>query len=194
MTIFKQLFSRAALAFALMAGMGAAWAGPSYHVTLDTSTSGGGDGFLQMDFLTFGIADPLTATLTNLQGAFTGTPDLANVASGANGSLTFSNDAFSEFFQSVMLGGLFSFDVSFDGTPGGLGNTGFTASLLNAAGDYLSFNAVQIGLSTDGTTVSTSAIASVTPSAATDVPEPAELALVMTGLGLMGLMRRRRAA
>lgn len=192
MTIFKHLFSRAALAFALLAGMGAAWAGPSYHVTLDTSASSG-DGYLQLDFLAFGNVDPLTATLTNLQGAFTGTPDLANVTSGANGSLTFSNDAFSEFFQSLMLGGQFSFDLSFGGTPAGSGTTGFTASLLNGAGDYLSFNAVQIGLNADGVTVATVPLASVTPAAVgADVPEPADWALVMSGLGLMGFALRRR--
>ena len=192
MSIFKHLFSRAALAVALLAGMGAAWAGPSYHVAIDTTASAG-DGYLQMDFLAFGATDPLTATVSQLQGAFTGTPELINVGSGADGALTFNNAAFSEFFQSIALGGLFSFDLSFDGTPAGVGNTGFSVSLLNGAGDYLSFQAVQIGLDGNGTTVSADpAFASVTP-AATDVPEPAELATLLTGLGLMGFTLRRRS-
>lgn len=191
MTMFKHLLSRAALAAALLAGSCAAWAVPTYHVSIDTAASSG-DGYLQMDFLGFGNPEPLTATLTNLEGAFTGMPGLDNVALGADGALTFNNSAFSEFFQSIALGGLFSFDLSFGGTPAGAGSTGFTVHLLDGMGDYLSFQAVQIALEADATTVSVdSDIASVTP-AVGEVPEPADWAMLVTGLGLMGFALRRR--
>ena len=186
MTNLKHFFSRALLALSLLAG--AATASPIYHVALDTAGTGG-DGYMQIDFLPFATSDVLTATISGLDGAFTGTPARDNGVQ-AGGSCTFSSDAFSEFFQSITLGGKFGFDVTFGGVPTDGGSTGLSVSLLDSVGDYLSFQAVQISL-----------VAGEAPIVAADpafaavnaVPEPADWALVATGLFLLGAMRRRRA-
>jgi hypothetical protein len=186
MTNLKTLFSRALLALALLGG--AATASPIYHVALDTSGTSG-DGFLQIDFLPFGTTDVLTATISGLSGAFTGTPDLVNVTQ-SGGAYTLSSDAFSEFFQAITLGGTFGFDVTFGGVPLDAGSTGLTVSLLDGAFNYLAFPAAQISL-----------VAGEAPAIAADpafatvnkVPEPADWLLVATGLILLGAMRRRRA-
>ena len=181
MTNLKTFFSRALLALALLAGTGVATASPIYHVALDTAGTGG-DGYLQIDFLPFGTSDVLTATISHLEGAFDGTPDLVNVTA-SGGAFTFTSDAFAEFFQAITLGGTFGFDVSFGGVPTDGGSTGLSVSLLDAAGDYLSFQAAQISL-----------VAGSPPVVATDpafatvhaVPEPADWMLVVTGLVLLG--------
>jgi hypothetical protein len=186
MTNLKSLFSRALLAFALLSG--AATASPIYHVALDT-TDTGGDGYMQIDFLPFGTTDVLTATISGLTGAFTGTPDLDNVAQ-SGGSYTFSSDAFSEFFQAITLGGTFGFDVTFGGVPTDAGSTGLTVSLLDSNGFGLTSDpAVQISLvaGEPAAIVADPAFAAVNP-----VPEPKDWLLVATGLVLLGAMQRRR--
>lgn len=188
MTNLKTLFSRALLALSLLAG--AATASPIYHVAVDT-TGTTGDGYMQIDFLPFATTDVLTATISGLDGAFTGTPDLTHVTQTGN-TFTFSSDAFSEFFQSLLLGGKFGFDVSFGGVPADGGSTTFAVSLLNGAGDYLAFPAAQITLAAgESPAIATdAAFAAVTVNA---VPEPADWMLVATGLILLGALRRRRA-
>ena len=181
----KNVFSGALLALSLLAG--AASASPIYHVALDTAGTSG-DGYMQIDFLPFATSDVLTATISGLDGAFTGTPSLDNVVQ-SGGSYTFSSDAFSEFFQSITLGGKFGFDVTFGGVPTDGGSTGLSVSLLDSVGDYLAFQAVQISLVAGESPVVAvdSSVAAVTP-----VPEPAEWMIVATGLVLLGAMQRRR--
>jgi hypothetical protein len=166
MTNLKNLFSSALLALSMLAG--AATASPIYHVALDTAGTSG-DGYMQIDFLPFGTSDVLTATISGLDGAFTGTPNLDNVTQ-AGGSFTFKSDAFSEFFQSITLGGKFGFDVTFGGVPTDGGSTGLSVSLLDTPA-----------------VVVDPAFATVNP-----VPEPKDWLLVATGLILLGAMQRRR--
>lgn len=187
MTNLKTIFSRALLALALLAGAGVASASPIYHVALDTAGTGG-DGFLQIDFLPFGTSDVLTATISNLEGAFDGTPDLVNVTQ-SGGAYTFASDAFSEFFQAIALGGTFGFDVSFGGVPTEGGSTGLSVSLLDAGGDYLSFQAAQISLAAGGPPAVATDPAFATVNA---VPEPADWMLVVTGLVLLTALQLRR--
>lgn len=182
----KTLFSRALLALSLLAG--AATASPIYHVALDT-TGTSGAGAMQIDFLPYGSTDVLTATISGLEGAFTGTPDLANVTQ-SGGSFTFESDAFSEFFQSITLGGKFGFDVTFGGVASAPGSTGLTVSLLDSLGNYLTADPmVQISLAPGEPldVVADPAFAAVNP-----VPEPADWMLVATGLILLGALQRRR--
>jgi hypothetical protein len=130
----------------------------------------------------------LTATISNLDGALAGAPDLVNVTQ-AGGAYTFTSDAFAEFFQALTLGGAFGFDVSFGGVPTDGGSTTLSVSLLDAAGDYLAFQAAQISL-----------VAGMAPAVAADaafatvspVPEPADWMLVVTGLMLLAALSRRR--
>lgn len=190
MTNLNTLFSRALLALALLAGAGAATASPIYHVALDTHGASG-DGGLQIDFLPFGTNDVLTATISGLAGAFTGTPDLVNVTQ-SGGSYTLKSDAFSEFFQTITLGGQFGFDVTFAGMPTDGGTTGLTVSLIGATGDYLSFGAAQISLQQGSAPVVSvdPGVAAVTP--ANPVPEPSDLLLMASGLVLLTWTQRRR--
>jgi hypothetical protein len=190
MTNLNTLFSRALLALALLAGAGAATASPIYHVALDTHGASG-DGGLQIDFLPFGTNDVLTATISGLAGAFTGMPDLVNVTQ-SGGSYTLKSDAFSEFFQTITLGGQFGFDVTFAGMPTDGGSTGLTVSLIGATGDYLSFGAAQISLQQGSAPVVSvdPGVAAVTP--ANPVPEPSDLLLMASGLVLLTWTQRRR--
>jgi hypothetical protein len=185
MTNLNTFFSRALLALSLLAG--SATASPVYHVALDT-TGTTGDGYMQIDFLPFATSDVLTATISGLDGAFTGTPALDNVVQ-SGGAYTFSSDAFSEFFQSITLGGKFGFDVTFGGVPTDGGSTGLSVSLLDSVGDYLAFQAVQISLVAGEAPVVVvdPGVAAVNP-----VPEPADWLIVATGLVLLGAVQRRR--
>jgi hypothetical protein len=182
----KTLFSRALLALSLLAG--AATASPIYHVALDTNGTSG-DGHMQIDFLAFGTSDVLTATISGLEGAFIGAPDLINVTQ-SGGSFTFTSDAFSDFYQAIKLGGKFGFDVTFDGVPSAPGSTGLTVSLVGSDDQYLTVDPVaQISLAAGTPT----AIAVDSAFAAVNkVPEPAAWMMVATGLMLLGAMQRRR--
>lgn len=182
----KTLFSRALLALSLLAG--AASANPVYHVALDT-TGTSGDGYMQIDFLPFATSDVATATISGLDGAFTGTPDLVNVVQ-SGGAYTFSTDAFSEFFQSITLGGTFGFDVAFDGAPADGGSATLSVSLLDSPTTYLAFPAAQISLAAG---MPPAIDADPVFAAVSPVPEPADWMLVATGLLLMTALRRRRA-
>ena len=75
----------------------------------------------------------MTATLSHFMGAY-GASDFSGTASGSTGSsVRLVNDAgYSGLLQSVMLGGLFSFDLIFDVSTGGLDGSSFTAMLYNA--------------------------------------------------------------
>jgi hypothetical protein len=181
------IFSRALLALVLLAGAGAATAGPMVHVALDTSGTAG-DGYLQIDSLPFGTNDVLAATVSGFTGAFDGAPELVNVTQ-EGGTFTFTSAAFSELFQAITLGGAFGFDVGFDGLPTDGGSTGLSVSLLDAAGDYLSFQAAQISLVAGMPPIvaADSAFATVTA-----VPEPAGWMLVVTGLALLAALQHRR--
>jgi MYXO-CTERM domain-containing protein len=190
MTNLKTLFSRALLALALLTGATAAYATPVYHVAVDT-TGTGGDGYMQIDFLPFVTTDVLTATIGGLSGAFTGTPDLTHVTQSGN-TFTFSSDMFSEFFQTITLGGKFGFDVSFGGTPTDGGSTTFSVSLIDGLGNYLSLPAAQIVLAA-GTSPAIATDAAFATVTVNPVPEPADWALVMTGLLLLAALQRRRA-
>lgn len=188
MMTLKTFFSRALLALSLLAG--AAGASPIYHVALDT-TGNTGDGYVQIDFLPFATTDVLTATISGLDGAFVGTPALEHVVQSGN-TFTFSSDAFSDFFQAIQLGGKFGFDVTFGGVPADGGSTGLSVSLLDSLGDYLSYQAVQISLVAGEAPAVTVDPAFAAVTAVTAVPEPADWALVATGLLLLGAARRRR--
>lgn len=187
MTHLKTLFSRALLALSLLTGAGVASAGPVYHVAVDTSGASGA-GFMQIDFLPFATSDVVTATISGLDGAFTGTPDLVNVAR-SGGAYTFSTGAFSELFQSITLGGTFGFDVAFGGAPADGGSATLSVSLLDSPTTYLAFPAAQISLAAGMPPAidADPAFAAVSP-----VPEPADWMLVATGLLLMTALQRRR--
>jgi hypothetical protein len=193
MNTLQTLFSRALLAAALATGAGLAAAGPLYHVDIDTSALSG-EGAFDITFLPSGDAAPASATVSAFSGDLGEYTDASAGVSGTLGdSVTFTNTSFAELFQTIILGGHFGFDLSFSGADSGVDGTAFIVSLLDAAGaSYLVDNPlVAITLLPDATLVSADpAYASV--ALAADVPEPADWALVATGLLLLGMMQRRR--
>jgi len=196
MTYLKSLFSQAFLAAALLAGAGAANAGAVYHVDIKTAgfdTSGGDTAYLEMYFAPFGSADPLTATLSKLQGAFLEEPTLNQVTVGPDGTLRFMSDFATDYLRLFKLGQDISFDISFDGLPSDIGTASFSADLIKGDySDYLS-HAVTFTLQSDSIGyVTDPGVASVGPAAA-DVPEPSAAALVLIGLMMAGAVARRRA-
>ncbi|TQK07949.1 NF038129 family PEP-CTERM protein [Herbaspirillum sp. SJZ107] len=190
----KKFLSGSLLAVALGACAGV-FAAPVYHVTIDTSTLGNSNAVLDLELgaLT-GNAAPVTATLNHFMGAY-GASDFSGSASGAIGSsVRLVNDAgYSGLLQSIILGGLFSFDLSFDVGTGGLDGSSFTAMLYNA--DFsatlgMDTPLVQIDLMPGQADVVSPANAFAS---ATAVPEPSTLLSMVTGLGLLGFGLRRRA-
>lgn len=204
-----KLLGSALLAVSLFASAGLALAGPTYHVTLDTSAYSGSNGNIDFNLLAVDGATAATAVVSN----FSGLPNAVSTRSGAvsgnlPGAVTFMNTSgFNDLFQSVVFQNAISFDVSFMGdflTNAGVDGSIFAVALFNEAGDaYLGANGgnqVEFAL----TPASGNAAGSVTftlleagagatlVSAA--VPEPTALMLLLTGFGLMGVMVKRRQA
>lgn len=183
----KNLFTRALLALMLLTGAGAALAGPTYHVTID-STGYSGAGLLDFQFSTYVPSDDTTVFLSNFTGDYTGATD--EIAAGV---LVGASDGFGYFAQTLNLGGRFGFDVRFD--------TGTFSE-----GVALSVGVLDLGLNEwlGGSGTGILALIQLTPgepnlvevdaafASASEVPEPATLASIMLGLTLMGSTLRAR--
>ena len=204
----KNRLSMVFLALALFAS-GAAHAGPAYRVNVDTSGFSG-QGLMDFTLLANAGATPANAVLTNFHGAYGAAFDRSAGATGtlAGGWVLGNQDGGSYLTQFVSLGGLFSFDIRFDGdfaTTENIDESLFSATLYNAdfsgyignPGSFASFALVpQIdGIPGGVTVLPGNGLASVTPLA--EVPEPSTLLLALGAFGMMGLVRRkasRRAA
>lgn len=199
----KSLCKQALFALMLALAAGSAAAGPTYHVAIDTTTLAV-NGTGHMDFLLAGNVPgaETIVTLSNFSGAFGGeTERFGGVAGALPGLLTLVNtDTLNYLTQAVAFGGLFGFDVSLSGafeTTGGADGAVFGVSLFNQDMDaYLAADIVSFSLipAAGGTAALVTASAIDGMAAATQVPEPSELLLMLTGLGLMGWIVRRRAA
>ncbi|MFC5480671.1 NF038129 family PEP-CTERM protein [Massilia suwonensis] len=180
----KNLFTRALLALMLLTGAGAALAGPTYHVTID-STGYSGTGLLDFQFSTYVPSDDTAVFLSNFTGDYT---DASGLAAGV---LVGATDGFGYFAQTLNLGGRFGFDARFDS---GAMSEGVALSV------GLFSDELEQWLGTSGTI----ALIQLTPgepsfvevdtgfASASEVPEPATLASIMLGLTLMGSTLRAR--
>ncbi len=189
----KNLFTRALLALMLVTGAGAALAGPVYHVTVNTAGLEG-TGMLDFIFVGYETSPDATATLSNFSGDFGSATyvDGPAVSGDISSAVVLGGiGTYNEFAQAVNLGGLFRFEVSFDfisaGDPVGLAvalfNDDFTA-YLGTEGNIAQFElapGVPDVVEVDGPLVDLVA-----------VPEPANMALLGLGLGLMAWTRRTR--
>jgi hypothetical protein len=193
---FKQLTARALLALAFAGFSGAAFAGPGYHVTVDTSSLSG-SGYLDLTFTALAGAAPASASLSHFTGNLAASAPLlqGSAAGSVASSVTFDNSqTFNEFLQAITFGGLFGFDITFDVAASGNIGTDFGVALANAGlTDYAAGtngNLVTIGL-LPGVADSVTATAGFATAAAA-VPEPASAALVAGGLLLLSLRGKRR--
>jgi hypothetical protein len=196
---FKNLLARALLAFTLAAGAGAAVAGPTYHVDVNTAALGGTSGYL--DFLIVGQGDTATttATLSHFMGNFSGDVYTDNASgSVAAGATLGSSATLNEFALWAGFGGNFSFDVSFDQAIDDIAGALLQIALIDADFSYLaptSGDIAQFSLQPGqpiGLTPSAFATISLVPDVS-DVPEPSDWMMMATGLALLGFTLRRRA-
>jgi hypothetical protein len=190
-------FKTLLLSLALLCGAGAAVAGPTYHVTLDTSAHAGLSGLLDFTFLAASPDVPqTTATLSNFSGAYGVEAGRIGAVSGAIPGLVSLTDAAGDNWltQAVSLGGIFGFDITFDDAylaNAGLDGSTFALSLYNddfsqyigIDGPLLRFDVLPgLIMVSDNNDIARIAL----------VPEPSELLLVLTGLMMMGMVVRRR--
>ena len=203
-----KILGSALLAVSVFAS-GLALAGPSYHVTLDTSAYAGTSGNVDFNLLAVTGATGATVVLSNFDGVPGSTAIAYGAVSGAlPGPVTFMNaDGYNDLFQSIIFQNSLSFDLNFAGdflSMAGSDGSTFAVSLFNEAGsDYLGApgSKVEFALTpisgNSGGSVAISLIAagvSAAPLAAAAVPEPSELMLMLTAFGLMGVMVKRRQA
>lgn len=187
MSILNKLLATIAIACTLaMATSSAQAATQTYHVTVDTSTLSGQEGYLDFLFLGLTNAVPAQAQLSNFSGDFTTQSFALGQAAGAiNTLLTIGNgEAWNEFGQWAKLGGKLSFDVRFNfAALDGAGAT-LSVALLDAGLNYLGTSSDVATFSllpgSDAAVSADGAIATVST-----VPEPATWLMLAAGVLLV---------
>ena len=197
------MFRQCLLAVTLAASALGALATPlNYHITTDTRAQAlPASGLLDLSFGALVGAAPATATASVRN--FSANIGAAAWSEGAvvdhaNGSFAIRNDtstAINYLDLAATFGGVIDFDVTFDdGFPGSGGlNSTFAVSLLNDSFMYLGNPSGDLTFElVPGTGITVNPDSSFATASA--VPEPSDLLMMATGLGLVGFMLRRRKA
>jgi len=199
MNRFANTIARAGAALGLALGLALpAAATPYYHVTIDTSSLKVHDGYL--DFLILTLADEgrVHATIGSISGQSPGPViDSGDVATGEPYVTIGNGQGYNEFGQWVHFGGQLSFNLAFalDPTTPATSSAYTTLQVALIADDQFSY----LGFGQDlvdfdlryGEAPGVRALDGVVD--VTQVPEAPALWLSMTGLGLIGALRRRSA-
>lgn len=196
--VISRSLRHAALALALCAA-GAAQAS-TLHVELDTGFLSGTTGYLDLLFSRSNNAVAASAFISGLSGVDASAPVLSGDAQQQGGGYLLGNSTdFNDLFQALHFGGKVSFNVSFSG----LADPASAPSTLSV-GLYGDDQLTQLGHVDDtgsilhlnwlpdanGTGTVTSQV--IDAAAVTAVPEPSSWLMLGAGLGLLGLVRRRR--
>ena len=201
---FITLARKALLAASLVLFSGAALAGPSYLVTIHTQAYSGESGLLDFSMGSDASAQLAIANLWNFSGNFGDELDRRGSVDGnlADG-VTFTNAGATNFLTyNVILGGDFSFNISFSGdyeSVEAVAGSVFDVVLYGIDfSDTLDY-AVQFQLIplNNGAPASVDVLANpdsteVTELVAVDVPEPSQLLLMLSALALAGAAMRRK--
>jgi hypothetical protein len=194
---FKHYVANLALAAALFGACGPAAAAPLYRVDIDTTSLGTGPAFLDLYFLGLDGAPAATAIVSHLTGALDGVANLTGTVTGAaSGPYVFGNaGGGGDLLQPILLGGKFSFDVSFTMAPGDIGTT-FGWALFDAT-HYLGVdgdlgNLFLQPFAPGGGQVLVAA-PSTRVSSVTTIPEPSTAALMLVAMLAMLAWRGREA-
>lgn len=198
----KKIITKALLAVTFAMGASAAWAGPAFHVDVNTSQFAGKSGAFFLSFNSVDNATSAVATLSNFTGLFGGELLRSGDIDGKlpNAVVFGNSEPENSLLQFATLGGMFGFDIAFSGAfetiPNPFGAL-FGVALLDLQsggyhgnnGNLLEFMLTPPGVVTvDNPTRIVNVVPLVPP---TSVPEPSDLLLVMTGLGLVAFLRRR---
>lgn len=196
------LARKALLAATLALCSAAAMAGPSYLVTINTAAFSGEDGLLDFSLGSDGDAAGSIATLSNFSGNFGAEFDRIGSVSGDLASgLTFTNAGPTNLLtQSVILGDIFSFNITFSGdyellesVSGSLFAVVLFDANLSAILDFaVQFDLLPVNNGDPAAVVFTaSPDTTVTELVAVDVSEPSQLLLMLSALALAGAAMRR---
>lgn len=198
----KKMFNRLALAASLSCAAVYAHAEPmKYHVTVNTAGLSGG--YFDASIATpTGVSQAFTAALSNFAGAFGAIdPTFSHDYQVTAGGFSLSNGIDGSYLsQMASFGGVLSFDVLFSG-PFFTSVNGEASNLLFAL--YAADGATQLGgggfdlAGTGANRISVaqgSAFITINAINANAVPEPTGLLLMMTALGLMVVVVKRRQA
>lgn len=197
---FKQFAQQALFALALACGSSAAVAGPTYQVTIDTSSFAGESGLLDFAFSNGFVGTVgATATLSNFSGSFAAEVDRFGSVSGAiPGMVSMTNDELISYLtQAVTLGGNFAFTIHFGGdfeTIDDVNESLFSVALYDADMTAMLAQLVDFTIVPGVNGVPASIVINAGDLASvSEVPEPSQLLLMLSALALAGAVVRRRA-
>lgn len=192
----KNFLRQCLLAVALFSSAVTAMAGPTFNVSLNTSAlSGNGSVDFFLSQATTPV--PLTVSVGNFSSNFGAFGATGDATIGADGNFTLSNQSADTFvLRSAVLGDPLTFDITFGGaffdSMGGEGAV-FSFGLNDANGliDFATFD-FDASVFPIAFTVTGFPGATITLAAVNAVPEPSSMLMMMTGIGMVGFVARRR--